>query len=74
MKLLDMLKQGFIKIDEQPRCYKQITQSLVVVCDDRGNGDYELGDLVVLNGNTTPEEQIRIEQEYADKFGRIPVI
>jgi hypothetical protein len=74
MKLQEMLAEGFIKIEGQSAVYKQTGENLVVVCEDLGNGEYDFGDLIILNGKLSAEEQIKLEQEYRRKFGEIPVI
>ena len=76
MNLDVMLSQGFIKIEGQPIVYKQAGENLVVVYEDRGNGDYQIGDLVVFNkeGRLSAEEQILLEREFDAKFGRIAIV
>lgn len=74
MKLQDMLNRGFIRIENESRCYKKVTDSMVIVYDDRGNGDYDIGDFIVLHGNITPEEQIKLEEECRKQYGEIPII
>ena len=74
MKLERMLAQGFVKIENDSRVYKQVSESLVVVYDNRGNGDYDITDVLVLHGKLTPEQQIEMEDKFTKQFGDLAVI
>ena len=74
MKIEEMLAQGFVKVEGQPRVYKYITDHMIAVLDDIGNGEYEFGDCIVLRGNLSPEEQIKLEHQREQQFGKIPII